>query len=219
MIDPAAPQPGPSSAPHAARDRTPPTPFAEAEGPSFWDVLDVVNPLHHIPVVGSLYRELTGDAIGTGPRLAGGALFGGLIGLGAAFVNMILEGLTGRDAGEHVIALFGDRSPAPPRTAEAAPAPPPLGADGSAIPPERATRTAAAKPRFFPVPPRGSRAVPAFLPLDASVAPRAPTAAADHPLIRAAETRSADGGGDWFTGRAMDALEKYRRGARLEAAP
>ena len=31
------------------------------DGFDFWDVLDVINPLQHIPFVNTLYREMTGD--------------------------------------------------------------------------------------------------------------------------------------------------------------
>jgi hypothetical protein len=84
--------------------------FAEEE-PSFWDLLDVINPLQHIPVVNDIYRELTGDQIGVGARLAGGTLFGGPIGLIASAVNCLIEEETGDTLGGHALALFkGDES-------------------------------------------------------------------------------------------------------------
>lgn len=84
------------------------TAFAEADGPSFWDVLDVINPLQHIPIVNTLYREITGDQIGAVSKLAGGTLFGGVFGLGAALVNLAVEDGTGKDISEHAVALFRD---------------------------------------------------------------------------------------------------------------
>lgn len=92
---------------------------AAAEGPAmfgedgltFWDLLDVINPLQHIPIVSTLYRAVTGDEIDPAARLAGGALFGGPVGLGAAVANVMLESATGKDAGEHVLA-FVDGDPA-----------------------------------------------------------------------------------------------------------
>lgn len=54
-------------------------PFGE-DGLTFSDVFDAVNPLHHIPIVGSIYRKITGDQIDPAMRIAGGALFGGPIG-------------------------------------------------------------------------------------------------------------------------------------------
>jgi len=92
-----------------SKDMTRQTMFADSnDEPSFWDLLDVINPLQHIPIVSDIYRELTGDKIGAGARVAGGALFGGLIGLGAAVVNLIVEEKTGNDIGGNVMALFSD---------------------------------------------------------------------------------------------------------------
>lgn len=90
------------------------TMFAESDDePSFWDFLDVINPLQHIPIVNNLYREATGDKIGVAARLVGGALFGlGPLGLVAAAANCVLEESTGRDAGGHALALFRDDDPA-----------------------------------------------------------------------------------------------------------
>jgi hypothetical protein len=52
----------------------------------FKSILNVLNPLHHIPVIGSMYRALTGDTISTGERIAGGALYGGPLGLATAVI-------------------------------------------------------------------------------------------------------------------------------------
>lgn len=81
--------------------------FADGDDePSFWDFLDVINPLQHIPIISDLYQELTGDKIGVAARLAGGALFGGPLGLIGAAANCVLEESTGKDAGGHMLALF-----------------------------------------------------------------------------------------------------------------
>lgn len=75
---------------------------------SFWDLLDIINPLQHIPVVSTIYREITGDTIKPIARLAGGALFGGLVGAGFAAVSTAVEGLMGLDEDETMLAfLFG----------------------------------------------------------------------------------------------------------------
>ena len=87
--------------------------------PSFWDLLDVINPLQHIPVVSNIYREMTGDQIGVGARLAGGTLFGGVIGLVASAVDCIIEEGTGQDTGGHMLALFRDEGGSAPTTAPA----------------------------------------------------------------------------------------------------
>lgn len=46
----------------------------------FKDLIDIVNPLHHIPLVGSAYRTLTGDTIKESSKLFGSAAYGGPIG-------------------------------------------------------------------------------------------------------------------------------------------
>src|SRR5689334_8031360 len=67
------------------------------DGLTFKDLLDTVNPLQQLPIIGSIYRELSGDTISTASRLAGGALIGGPIGLLAAAVNSGIEAITGGD--------------------------------------------------------------------------------------------------------------------------
>jgi len=61
------------------------------DGFGFRDVLDLVNPLQHIPVVGNVYRKLTGDEIAPGMRVAGGALFGGPVGAALSMLAMAVE--------------------------------------------------------------------------------------------------------------------------------
>lgn len=60
-------------------------------GLDFGDLLDILNPLQHIPIVGNLYRKATGDEIGAAARVAGGALFGGPIGAGIAAVTAMID--------------------------------------------------------------------------------------------------------------------------------
>ncbi|HET9149250.1 MAG TPA: hypothetical protein VFO61_02115 [Alphaproteobacteria bacterium] len=76
------------------------------DGFSFASVLDIVNPLQHIPVVSTVYQKLTGDVASPGADLVGGALFGGPIGLAVAAVDTSIKGETGAGIGGHVLALF-----------------------------------------------------------------------------------------------------------------
>jgi hypothetical protein len=79
------------------------------DGFSFADMLDVVNPLQHLPGISAFYRSLTGDTISSGAKLAGGALFGGPIGFVVALANEIFESATGHDmAGSMLAALTGE---------------------------------------------------------------------------------------------------------------
>ncbi len=92
----------------AARDETYYfEPFGD-DGLTFGDILDVINPLQHIPVVSTLYREWSGDAIDPVSRIAGGALFGGVIGAISSLVNVIVDEISGSDVGAHVLAFAGD---------------------------------------------------------------------------------------------------------------
>jgi len=84
----------------------------EHESFEFEDFLDFVNPLHHIPVVGTLYREFTGDTIRPQARVMGGMLYGGPVGLVAAGVNAVMESASGDDAGGTAFAwAFGEEKP------------------------------------------------------------------------------------------------------------
>ena len=74
---------------------------------SFWDFLDVINPLQHIPIVSTIYREITGDTIQPSMRIMGDMLYGGVIGGMASIANAVIEQATGQDVGETVMASLG----------------------------------------------------------------------------------------------------------------
>ena len=95
---------------------------------SFKDLLDIVNPLQHLPVIGSIYRYLTGDEPSGGARIVGDAIYGGPIGFGVGVVSTMLTDGDGRDLGERVLAsVFGPRGDSAGPTAVAqAPANPPV---------------------------------------------------------------------------------------------
>jgi hypothetical protein len=78
----------------------------QTEG-SFWDLLDIINPLQHLPIVGSLYRAATGDTLGGPARILGGLLFGGPVGMLAGIGGTLLAETTGADVGEHILAGVG----------------------------------------------------------------------------------------------------------------
>jgi len=109
-------------------------PFGD-DGLTFYDVLDVINPLQHIPVVASLYREWTGDEIDPVPRIAGGGLFGGIIGLAVSAVNVVIKESTAQDVGEHALALITGGDEESPDSGTVAAAKPWVNPDG---PPEAA---------------------------------------------------------------------------------
>lgn len=91
----------------------------DEDGFGFDDLLDIVNPLQHIPLIGTLYRELTGDKIELPARLAGGALFGGLVGFLSSAGMAVFEEIAGESVDEIMLGLFDER-PADPVQAQRA---------------------------------------------------------------------------------------------------
>jgi hypothetical protein len=79
-----------------------------SDGFTFGDIFDIINPLQHIPILSTLYRAITGDDIAAAPKVAGGVLFGGVIGLVVSIIDTAIEQITGRDTGEHLLALLKD---------------------------------------------------------------------------------------------------------------
>ena len=76
-------------------------PFGD-DGLTFGDIVDMINPLQHIPILGSLYRKFTGDMIDPAMKVAGGALFGGPIGA-AVSLAAVFVGEARKDAAVDVI--------------------------------------------------------------------------------------------------------------------
>lgn len=87
--------------------------FAENGSEFFENLLDIINPLQHIPVVSTIYRAITGDEIAAPARLIGGALFGGQVGFASTVANMVFEEATGGDLVNHALALVGGLGDAP----------------------------------------------------------------------------------------------------------
>lgn len=72
----------------------------------FSDFIDIVNPLQHLPVVNTLYQNLTGDTMEGFSRVIGGTLYGGPLGTASAVTNEILEDTSGKDIGGHMLAML-----------------------------------------------------------------------------------------------------------------
>ncbi|WP_114393204.1 hypothetical protein [Oleisolibacter albus] len=114
----------------------------QEDGMSFWDLLDVVNPLQHIPVVNKIYRAVTGDEIKGPARMAGATLFFGPIGLAATAADMAVEHATGKDTVDNIASLFKDDK-AKDGGPDAAPAATADAATADAAPGDRAAAAAA----------------------------------------------------------------------------
>lgn len=89
-------------------------------GFGFGDLLDIVNPLQHIPVISTIYRHLTGDSIGVGEQIAGDTLYGGLTGFLGSVGNAIFTEVTGKSVGDTVYAALIGNDNNTPATAVAA---------------------------------------------------------------------------------------------------
>ena len=122
---PFRPRPAPNAARAAGEDTSVTAAWGD-DGFTFGDLLDLINPLQHLPVISTLYRKFTGDEIAPAPRLLGDGLFGGPLGAASAAVGVAVEAATGKDIGDHVLALFD--GPEAPATTAIAWAAPPVGA-------------------------------------------------------------------------------------------
>lgn len=97
-------RPGPGKTP-----KTDFLPFGE-DGFTFLDILDIVNPLHHFPVIGSLYRKITGDTLDPLPRVVGNTLYLGPMGGAISGADLVLEHTSGHNFDEHLFGLFDGRN-------------------------------------------------------------------------------------------------------------
>jgi hypothetical protein len=89
------PQTGIAARLHASNNQPPATEssfnlFGD-DGFTFGDIIDIVNPLQHIPIVSNIYRKITGDTIAPAMEITGGALFGGPIGAAVSFVTTAFQ--------------------------------------------------------------------------------------------------------------------------------
>jgi len=72
----------------------------------FEHVLDVINPLQHLPIIGTIYRAITGDKMGPIEKIAGDTLYGGMWGAIASIADVAFEGITGKSFEDTALALF-----------------------------------------------------------------------------------------------------------------
>ncbi len=76
------------------------------DGFTFFDFLDIINPLQHIPVISTIYRSITGDQLDPGSRIAGATLFGGPLGGALASLDVAIKHKTGLDIVDHSVTFF-----------------------------------------------------------------------------------------------------------------
>lgn len=69
----------------------------------FFDLIDIINPLQHIPLVNLAYRAITGDEIRPALQIVGGAIFGGPLGAASGLINAMVEDQTGQSLAENAL--------------------------------------------------------------------------------------------------------------------
>jgi len=86
----------------AAQSATSAVKSAPSAGFSFKDLLDIINPLQHLPLISTIYRHLTGDTIGLPEKIAGDGLYGGMVGLACSVGDAVFQQITGKSVGDTV---------------------------------------------------------------------------------------------------------------------
>lgn len=83
--------------------------------PTFREVLGALNPLQYLPLIGTIYRVVTGDqgspALRTGVSMVTGMLMGGPLGLLTSMAGAWFENMFHPEAAVHTM-IAGDDAPA-----------------------------------------------------------------------------------------------------------
>lgn len=88
----------------------------------FQHILDVINPLQHLPIIGTIYRAATGERLDPVEKIGGSALYGGLWGAVTAVADVAFEAITGKSVEDTVMAWFkSDSTPSRVATAKLSP--------------------------------------------------------------------------------------------------
>ena len=95
-----------TATPALSLSSTPEAPAEKDDSFGLLDLVDMINPLQHIPIISTLYRAVTGDAIKPISQIVGGAAFGGFIGAAGGIANAIVASETGKDIGENVMGFI-----------------------------------------------------------------------------------------------------------------
>ena len=117
----AAPQPAPVvkvATADAAKAEVSKADGGEEKESFFQHILDVINPLQHLPIIGTIYRAATGERLDAVEKIAGDALYGGLWGAVTAVADVAFEAITGKSVEDTVMAWFKSDS-TPSRVASA----------------------------------------------------------------------------------------------------
>ena len=103
------------------------TPEAGAATPEhegfFHHLLEVINPLQHLPIIGTIYRAITGDKMGPVEKIAGDTLYGGMWGAITSIADVAFEGITGKSFEDTALSLFKNSGAHRVATTKIAPTP------------------------------------------------------------------------------------------------
>lgn len=186
-------------------------PFGD-DGFTFRDFLDIINPLQHIPLVSTIYRRLTGDTIDSGAKMVGDCLFGGPLGYLGYVVGTAISDTTGKEPGEHFLALFVDDAKPSPADVQLAEANARFTTAAGKVGPDEMMTDAepfdSDERAEFGLLFANARLESDRLAAERSVEPPRPSAASG--------AVASEGG--WFTDVMLSALERYQTAAQLTAA-
>jgi len=80
---------------------------SKSQEASFGDFVDILNPLHHIPVLSTLYRAVSGDEIKPAARAIGSLLYGGPISMVSTGVQLFAQELAGTTPEKMIAEMVG----------------------------------------------------------------------------------------------------------------
>tara|TARA_R110001592_G_scaffold3525_8_gene19860 strand:- start:25908 stop:26462 length:555 start_codon:yes stop_codon:yes gene_type:complete len=83
-----------------------------------FDLIDMINPLQHIPLLNIAYQRLTGDTIKPISRIIGGTVFGGPAGAATGLMTSVIQDGTGKSLLENAKTGFARSTPDHTRTAD-----------------------------------------------------------------------------------------------------
>lgn len=91
------------------------TPDIKTDDFGFGDLFDMLNPLHHVPFLGRIYTEISGDQIKPMGRVIGSALYAGPIGAASALINTVIMEETGKDLMGNAMAMVFESDQTTPK--------------------------------------------------------------------------------------------------------
>jgi hypothetical protein len=180
---------------------------------TFDDLISIVNPLQHIPVVSTVYRSLTGETIKPFERILGDTLYGGVWGCVSAVANVVYQDATGKDFGQTVLDfvkdnVLGDGDDAQTATASTSASTTGTTAAATAASINPSVSTATAQPASLPAPSTAPATPPASAPPRVLQMPQVSPSANDAATIALMHAMSSKGIDPTLSQRALSAYKK-----------